>query len=118
MGLAKGSCEGFVYCPPIKKGWKYTGIYISLYDSLAKAPKEEDIAVMSRCYTYSGITQHLALTTLNSGTNSLKNLTAPFIGGTQNYLVCQINLTSSDSIFLGGYLEIKMFKINIYIIYI
>ena len=99
----------FKYVYKLRHNLKCTGIFISVYDKLTKIPKAEDIAVMSRDYTYTGnpITQHLALTTSNSGTKSLKNLTTPFLGGTQNYLVCQIQWSSSDSVFLGGYLEIK-----------
>ena len=85
----------------------------TIVDRSSSSAKDEDIAVVSRSHVFSGgsgtsdyLTRHLALTSDNSGTNSEMNFTAEFLPTATNYLVCYLDISSNNSILVGGYVKI------------
>ena len=111
--MSSNSSEGYIYLPKPAEDWKATAIYVALIDKSDDSAKAEDLAVVSRSHVFSGasapsdyITRYLALTTSNSGSNSEKSFTADCVPTATNYLVAYINIDSTDTVLVGGYVKI------------
>jgi len=108
--LSAQAAEGYIYLPQVPEFWRATHIFIGAVNKFTSLVKAEDIAVISRSHVFTGtniLTRHLALTTGDTGTNREVQLTTPLVNNGSNYGVCYIDLDTTATTFIGGYLVIS-----------
>lgn len=110
------SNEVVVYLPQPPPNWKIVSLYISVMHKSTYASTQKQVEVFSRNYVHSvrpGITaqqsDHLTFHKTkadNVYTNALINLSPPYIHDGTNYCMVFISSGSSNSLLLGGFVEI------------
>ena len=111
VGATSGSVETFAYLPDIPEGWRAYAVFVGYADDSTDDYKNEDISVVSRDCTLASsspfVTTHLALTTGNSGANTVKLFGTKFTPNGQNYMILFIHHASQDAVYLGSYILIE-----------